>query len=323
MRPRRLLTMEGPPGYLRGFVAAGMRVDRLATPSTDPLQAWQMAQELGDAVRDVDQDHTRRGLKRGAYDAVLCHTALDLPNAMEAGAPVVVVLHERRDLLDLFGDGPATWDAVTRDAFEHATIVFAGDDVAHSWALDGPVIPAAIQTADWRPSTGQAREAVTVAPFAMERAILDTAYLLSTLVADPGITILGMNPGLGIDVNSASLPERRRAFARARVYVNLSNPAAEPAAPSAMLDAMAAALPVVTLAHACSPIVHGVNGLVAQSAEELARFTRQLLDEPALARRLGASARQTVEASYSQNAFTTRWTELLMKLPRTDAARTA
>lgn len=323
MRPARLLTLGGPPGYLRGFVAAGVRVDRLVEPSPDPLQAWHGARELRDAVRDLGHGHARRGLERGAYDAVLCHDVLDLRNVIDTGTPVVLVLHERRALLDLFGDGPEAWDTATHEWLARATIVFAAEDVARSWALDGPVILPAVGTGDWLPSQGHAREAVTVAPFAMERAALDTAYLLATLANNPGITVLGANPSLGTDANTASLPERRRAFVRARVYVSLSNPTFELAAPMPMLEAMAAGLPIVTLAHDTSPIVHGVNGLVARSASELASCTRQLLDDEGLARTLGVQARATIDERYAPNAFRTRWSELLAQLSRSDAMKTA
>lgn len=317
MPTARVLSIGGPAPYVRGFTAAGIRVDRLAEPCSTLLDTWQAAREVGDSVRDVRADQTARALARGAYDAVIAHSVLDLAAAPGDGAPRVLLLHTKPELLDLYGDGPASWDDETRRAVSAAAaVVFSADDTARAWNLDGPIVPPAVRVEEWSPSTHGSREAVTVAPFAAERALLDTAYLVAVLTQAPGLTVLGTNPGLSVETNTASRPERQRAFHRARAYVNLSHPRYEPAAPLAMLEAMASGLPVVTLAHEISPIVHGVNGLVACSADELAAATQRLLDDEALAARLGSAARTTVAERYSQESFTTRWSSLLASLPR-------
>lgn len=319
MPAARLLTTTRCAGYVRALARAGHRVDAIEWTAGDLPGTWDAQRELPEPVRTIAAAHAIRGLQRGAYDAVVVHSAHELDLLPDAAAPEILVLHERRELLDLFGDGPATWDAALRARVDRASIVCAGAEVASSWSAaraELPVIPPAVDPAEWPSGDRSVREAVTVAPFAVERAALDTAYLVAMLSSGPGLTVLGTNPGLGIESNTAARPSRRRAFARACVYVNLANPAFELMTPMPLVEAMAAALPIVTLPHPASPIVHEVNGLVAGSAAELSRHTQRLLDDEATARALGAAARRTVEEQYAQRTFDERWHEVLRAHPR-------
>ncbi len=76
---------------------------------------------------------------------------------------------------------------------------------------------------------------------------------------------------------------------------------------SALLTAMAYGLPAVALARGAVPevIEDGRNGLLvaAPEPEAFAAAVLRLLDEPALAARLGAAARQTVERRFSAEAM--------------------
>jgi hypothetical protein len=68
-----------------------------------------------------------------------------------------------------------------------------------------------------------------------------------------------------------------------------------------IVEAMAHGLPVVALkaAAARSPLRHGVNGLVADTAEEFAEHALRLWRDPRLCRRMGQAARDTVAAEAS------------------------
>lgn len=70
--------------------------------------------------------------------------------------------------------------------------------------------------------------------------------------------------------------------------------------PTKIIEAMAHGLGVVTLQYAAelTSIRHGVNGLVARSAEEFAEYTIQLWRDRDLCRRLGQAARETIATEY-------------------------
>lgn len=70
-----------------------------------------------------------------------------------------------------------------------------------------------------------------------------------------------------------------------------------------IVEAMANGLPVVALRAAAegSPLRHNENALVAGSADEFADCVLQLWHDPALCRRLGEAARDTIAADYSRS----------------------
>ncbi len=72
--------------------------------------------------------------------------------------------------------------------------------------------------------------------------------------------------------------------------------------PVKIVEAMAHGLPVVALAEvaARSPIIHGVNGLVATDATEFAEHVRLLWSDRKQCRRLGMAAREIIATSYSR-----------------------
>jgi glycosyltransferase involved in cell wall biosynthesis len=72
----------------------------------------------------------------------------------------------------------------------------------------------------------------------------------------------------------------------------------------APLEAGACATPVVALAEGGvrETIVHGVNGLLGEDENGLARCVERLRHDPAFARALGTAARRTVEELWSIGA---------------------
>jgi hypothetical protein len=80
-----------------------------------------------------------------------------------------------------------------------------------------------------------------------------------------------------------------------------------------IVEAMANGLAVVALAGAArsSPVEHGMNGFVAQDAEEFAEYTIQLWKDVALCRRLGSAARETIIADYSHARLCTALNSIL------------
>jgi len=82
-----------------------------------------------------------------------------------------------------------------------------------------------------------------------------------------------------------------------------------------IVEAMAHGLPVVALRFAAerSPLRHGINGLVADNAEEFAAHTVRLWSDPALCRQLGEAARETVAVEFSGDRLTESLAKILQK----------
>jgi glycosyltransferase involved in cell wall biosynthesis len=72
-----------------------------------------------------------------------------------------------------------------------------------------------------------------------------------------------------------------------------------------IVESMAHGVPVIALKNLAesSPIEHGVNGLIAQDAQEFAKYTIQLLQDQTLCRRLGEAARNSIARSFSEQTL--------------------
>ena len=71
----------------------------------------------------------------------------------------------------------------------------------------------------------------------------------------------------------------------------------------AMVEAMAAGLPVISNAHPTSPITHGVDGFIATSPADAREQALVLLNDRDLARTMGDAARKTARSRFNRGAF--------------------
>ena len=109
----------------------------------------------------------------------------------------------------------------------------------------------------------------------------------------------------GASVETARLLRAADAYVQPSHYESFSN---------ALIEAMATGLPVVAsrVGGMRDCIVDGENGLFAnpQDAADLARKLRTLLDNPQLAARLGAKARQTMVDQFAEPLIMGQFAEL-------------
>jgi glycosyltransferase involved in cell wall biosynthesis len=80
-----------------------------------------------------------------------------------------------------------------------------------------------------------------------------------------------------------------------------------------IVESMAHAVPVIALKNTSlgSPIIHGVNGLIAENAAEFVAHCEQLLKDRRLCKKLGRAARETIKQRYSDDAFTVRLSDTI------------
>jgi hypothetical protein len=83
-----------------------------------------------------------------------------------------------------------------------------------------------------------------------------------------------------------------------------------------LCEAMAVGVPVVGLATTELPTVvdDGVNGVIDTDPDRLVDAMRALLDDPALARRLGEAGRETARQRFGIDRFVRDWDRLLRSL---------
>lgn len=84
-----------------------------------------------------------------------------------------------------------------------------------------------------------------------------------------------------------------------------------------VIEAMSMGVPVIVHKNVAdsSPVIHGVNGYIAESHEEFAHYALLLNEDRNKCRELGRAAKETVERAWSQKVFNERLEKLLYSPP--------
>ncbi|MCB9622468.1 MAG: glycosyltransferase [Sandaracinus sp.] len=104
----------------------------------------------------------------------------------------------------------------------------------------------------------------------------------------------------------------KRELGRARVYLHDG----EQEYTITLIEAMMSGLPLVSfrIPGIERYVVHGENGFVGQSAHEIREHLRLLLEDDALAAKMGAASRAMAERDYHEARWRTQWQEILRGL---------
>lgn len=247
------------------------------------------------------------------YDAIIAHNVSDLMSVRPLSAPKVLVIHvsltarlseeraefsaeEMRDqlvaYLDLIGGSVVAVSATKRD----------------SYGLDCPVIrPAA--PADWYHGyRGDVAAGLRVANQVAQRRDRLAWSTHERVVSGVEWELVGHNPDPAFASRpAASWTELREFYRSRRFLVHTAKRGHEDGYNLAVIEAMCTGMPVVSTQLDLSPVVDGTNGFISDDPEYLHRAARRLIDDPDLARRLGESARRTIQTGFSVSSFVGNW----------------
>lgn len=118
------------------------------------------------------------------------------------------------------------------------------------------------------------------------------------------LRVFGKSPGFSEPAKSTE--HLREIYQKSKIFYNTS---IHSPVPTVLLEAMACGCAIVSTATCMIPevIQHGVNGLISNDPKELRSYLEMLLNNDAIAKKLGENARKTIEEKYSLQRFIDSW----------------
>lgn len=258
--------------------------------------------------------------RQKAYSCIIAHNLTDLLELKTLDAPRVLVLHttiEGRMVQEGIKEFPVAYVAATIKyvALLNIHVVVVSELKARSWGFSHEIIPFGADPSVYPPWTGELAAGLRVANQVQLKAQVLKYDLHRAAFDGLPVRLVGFNPELPGVTPSESWDHLKQLLATHRFYVHTAHAEMEDGYNMAMLEAMAAGMPVLGNRHPSSPIEHGVNGFVSDDPAELRAHAQQLLDDRELARRLGQAARETVRTRFSMKLFASKFAHAI-KLAR-------
>ena len=242
------------------------------------------------------------------YGCIVAHNLSDLLDAKNLPGPRLLVLHETLDGAALEQQLPVPVgqfrETVAQFVDLTATHVVAVSRLkGRSWGFENDVVPFSADAADYLPWQGDTARGLRVSNHILRRPrILRWDFHQQAFGGLP-VTLVGHNPGMDGVQPASHWGQLKQILSQHRFYIHTADPQLEDGYNMATLEAMAAGLPVLGNRHPTSPVEHGVSGFLSDDPAELRGYALRLLEDRALAERLGAAAREAVALRFSGARF--------------------
>ncbi len=258
-------------------------------------------------------------IRERTWDWILNHNANDLIDCRELNLPRVFLVHgtlRGRILQDRSSVEPSSYLRSLRRLLEtqNCQVVFISQLKQEDWGLPGRIIRTAVDPAQYGGYRGDRRGILRVCNHLRERGSM-LGWDAHCQVCDglPSL-VLGRNRGLSGSRPANSWEDLKEQYRSHRVYLSTAVYPFEDGYNLAMLEAMATGMPVAVMENPSSPIEHECDGIVGQTASELRKGILRLLDNPAVAARMGAAARVKLEKEFPLADFISSWQSLASSL---------
>ena len=256
-----------------------------------------------------------------SWEFVLTHNVQDLIDAGTLSLPKIFLVHGTLT-------GRMVQDKSTIDRASYlqnlcrllnansCRIVYISELKREDWGLGGQVIRSAIDPEQYGGYRGDISGILQVANYLKQRGSMLGWEVHQTVCRNQNSLILGKNPGIRSARMASSWEDLKEQYRSYRVYLHTAIHPYEDGFNLAMLEAMSTGMPIATLDNPTSPIEDGIDGIRARSPEELRDRVSALLEQPDVAREMGAAARRKVGAVFPLDGFRSAWISLAESIVR-------
>jgi hypothetical protein len=318
----RVLTFNSHQPYLHLMAASlpwtlGVVIPRLPSGSTrdwDPgirpvLPNIRLYRSAREALRDC------------SWDWFLAHNVHDLLDAREISLPKAFLVHgtlSGRILQDRSSIDRSRYIENLRTllAANNAGVVYVSDLKRRDWGMPGTVIRSAVDTGEYEGYSGEIRGVLQVCNHLKERGAMLGWNAYQAVCRDLPYLVLGENGSLPSSRIARDWEDLKKQLRSYRIYLFTAVFPYEDGYNLALLEAMATGMPVATMRHSTSPVRDGMEGVVADSPEELREKVVWLLDRPDEAAKMGKNARERAEAEFPLSAFQSAWESYAAEMSR-------
>lgn len=246
---------------------------------------------------------------RETYDCIIAHNLTDLLDVKTLDGPRLLVLHATLGGLALDQRSATAPDDMRRALSQYARIVGAHVVAVsrlkgRSWGFDEEVVPLSVDPGAYLPYNGDLARGLRIAnEIRRKTRVLKWEFHEKVFNGLP-VTLVGRNEEIRGVQPARDWNDLKRTLQRHRFFIHTAEPGLEDGYNMAMLEAMAAGLPVLGNSHPTSPIRNGVNGFLSDDPAELRAHACRLLNNRDLAAELGRQARNTVAEFFTIENFT-------------------
>lgn len=312
----RILSFNWHEPYLAMLARTGHVFD-VAEPELgrNSARKWNTAvRQVPDNVTPLPWEACAGRLEEGRYDLAVCHNFGDMALVAGSGTPAILVFHNKLSTELALGGGTVERGRYLGDvaplAEKAGLLVFVSEAKRDDWGLHGlpsAVIKPGVDVAGFGPYDGDVPKILCVGNLMKHRDVMLGYGVQKEITDGLPATLLGVNPGIEGAGPAESFEQLKSCYASHRLYLNTTAAPFEDGYNLAMLEAMATGMPVVSTANPTSPITDGVEGYVSDDLGRLREKAEALLDDHALARELGAAAREKAAREFSLEKFAASW----------------
>ena len=303
----KLLVLNCHEAWIYQLGALGAELDIVVGLPGRYTQRWDgRMRPLPERARTISLDEARLGLTR--YDCVINHNITDLLDTKEIDAPKLLVLHE--SLEGRMAQQEADFDVREMRAMLNGYLASVGGHAiaisrtkAKSWGVTHVVVHNSANPDAYGPWTGDVASGLRVANHITSKRIFLAWDFHEAALSGLPVKLVGHNPDFpGVEAAS-SWDALKGDFASHRFLVHTADPRYEDGYNMAVLEAMAAGMPVLTNRHPTTIVEHGTTGFVAETPQEMRSHAVRLLADVELARSLGDNARRFIARNFSPDRF--------------------
>ncbi|MDM7996867.1 MAG: glycosyltransferase [Acidobacteriota bacterium] len=254
-------------------------------------------------------------VRDGSWDWILTHNINDLLDVREVSLPKVFLVHGT-----LSGRILQDRSAIDKSLYikklgillqaSGARVVYISELKRRDWGIPGAILRPGVDVRQYGGYRGEIRGVLQVCNNLRARGAMMGWETYQAICRDLPNLVIGDNKDIASSRRAKDWEDLKEYLRSYRLYVYTPVYPYEDGYNLALLEAMATGMPVATLKHVSSPIRDGVEGVVADNAEQLRKKVAQLLDNPQEAMRLGLGARARVEQEFSLREFRNAWLDL-------------